>query len=133
MIFVDTSVWIDFFRGRSAALVEAMHVVLDEEEVGMAAPVRVELLSGASLPEQRRLKRLLSAFPTFRPSDDTWERIETWLERAAQAGQRFAAADLLIAAIVAEQSAQLWSLDRDFTRMEALGFVRRYVPGRIAT
>jgi hypothetical protein len=128
MIFVDTSVWVAFFRGRDARVVKAMRAVLDEEEVAIAAPVRVELLSGASLADQRRLKRLLSAFATYRPNDTTWQSLEVWIERATRAGQRFAAADLLIAALAAEQEAPIWSLDADFSRMATLGFVRRFEP-----
>jgi predicted nucleic acid-binding protein len=126
VIFVDTSVWVAFLRGRDAALVERVRTVLDDEEVALAAPVRVEILAGASRRDRPRLARLLEAFGLFAPTEATWDLIEAWIERAVRAGHRFGAMDLLIGAIAAEQDARIWSLDRDFERMERLGFVETY-------
>ena len=128
MIFIDTSVWVAFFRGRDAALVQRVQRVLDDEEVGLAGPVRIEILSGASRRDLPKLARLLQAFPLFLPKETTWSLVERWLEEAVSAGQRFGAMDLLIGAIAAEERARLWSLDRDFERMERLGLVQRF-PG----
>lgn len=128
MIFVDTSVWVTFLRGRDATLVEQMRAVLDSEEVGLAAPVRIEILSGAARRDLPRLRRLLGTFALFVPTEDTWQLVEDWLDRAARSSQRFGVMDLLIGALAAEQHAALWSLDRDFERMARLGLVGRYAP-----
>lgn len=123
MIFVDTSVWVDALRsGKSAA---ALHLgaLLDSGEVALSAPVRVEILAGASNRDHVPLRRVLSALPVFFPTEQTWLRIDNWLERARAAGERFGFADLLIAAIAADQHAPIWSLDSDFTRMASIGLV----------
>jgi len=128
MIFVDTSVWVEFLRGRDATLVEQMRALLDSEEVGLAAPVRIEILSGAARRHLPRLRRLLGTFALFVPTSDTWQLVDGWLDRAARSSQRFGVMDLLIGALAAEQHAALWSLDRDFERMERLGLLGRYDP-----
>ena len=50
--------------------------------------------------------------------------MEGRIERAVSAGRRFGAADLLIAAVAAENGLSVWSLDGDFAEMTKPGFVR---------
>jgi predicted nucleic acid-binding protein len=124
LIFVDTSVWVDALRGKKRSVVEKLGSLLDEERVALAAPVRLELLSGASRSNLAKLRRVLSALPLYFPSDLTWQTLETWVERAVSEGERFGVGDLLIAAIAAEHAGSVWSHDSDFRRMARLDLVR---------
>lgn len=131
MIFVDTSVWVAAFRSATGVEAENLRRLLDLDVVALAAPVRVEILAGASVADRARLRRLLSAIPTFYPTAATWERIESCLDRAAAGGaggQCFGFADLLIGALAAEHGGGLWSLDSDFRRMAGLGLVELFAP-----
>ena len=128
MIFVDTSVWVAAFRSASCPEAEHLKELLDADRVALAAPVRIEILAGSSVQERPRLRRLLSALPTFYPSEATWERIEAWVDAAGRAGETFGFADLLIGALAREQDGAIWALDSDFRRMAALGLVERHDP-----
>jgi predicted nucleic acid-binding protein len=126
VILVDSSVWIQALRRGSSA--EALHLkaLLDADQVALCGPVRIELLTGASAAELPRLRRVLSALPLHLPTPGIWRSLESWVERAARAGERFGVADLLIAGIAAENELEIWSLDADFNRLARLGFIRTH-------
>ena len=63
---------------------------------------------------------------TLRPTEETWNLIESWIPKAADAGQRFALADLMIGALTSEIDGLVWSLDADFERLAKLRLVSLY-------
>jgi len=128
VIFVDTSVWISAFRSASGAEATHLREILDADLVALAAPVRIEVLVGASLQDRPRLRRLFSALPTFFPDGETWKLIDSWLDKASRAGEQFGFADLLIGALAAQQGSAVWSLDSDFPRMAACGLLQVHYP-----
>ena len=130
MICADTSVWIEALRDRDSEEGRLLDRLLDDDEVALPVPVRLELLGGVSRAQEPRLRRALSGLPVLLPTEVTWERMDRWVRVAAARGHRFGIGDLLIAAIAAEHGTLLWSLDRDFVRMEGLGFIQTYAAER---
>jgi predicted nucleic acid-binding protein len=128
VILVDTSVWVVSFRVATGPEADHLRELIDRDAVALAAPVRVEILAGASLRDLSRLRRVLSALPLFFPGHETWQRVDDLLDRAAAAGDHFGFADLLIGAMSAEHRCPIWSLDSDFARMARLGLLERYSP-----
>ncbi|MFN0064431.1 MAG: PIN domain-containing protein [Myxococcaceae bacterium] len=126
MIFPDTSVWVAAFRRRDSTEAMRLATLMDESHVALSTPVRVEILSGCSSRELPRMQRLLSSFPLFAPSQDTWGLLERWLSKTTAAGERFGLVDLLIAAIAAERGGLVWSLDSAFARLAKLRLVKPY-------
>jgi predicted nucleic acid-binding protein len=126
VIVVDTSVWVDVLRRPASRRAATFHSLLDADEVALALPVRVELMSGVATHHRRPLRRALSALPVVMPTDETWRLIEGWVEPAAERGVRFSVTDLLIAALAHELTALVWSIDSDFASMAGLGFVQLY-------
>jgi predicted nucleic acid-binding protein len=131
VIVVDTSVWVAALRDAASSQAKVLQQLLDADEVAIAIPVRIELLSGASRRDRPRLRRALSALPLLYPTDDTWTMLDRWLDRAGEAGERFGFGDLLIGALAVESGALMWSLDADFARMERLKLVEVYEPSEL--
>lgn len=128
MIVVDTSVWVAALRDRTCFEAQALQPLLDEDEVLLPIPVKVELLSGTSKRHRDTLRKGLEALPVAYPTDETWRAMVAWTEQTSAAGVAFGVGDLLIAAIANEQGALLWSLDSAFDRMSRLRLVTRYEP-----
>jgi predicted nucleic acid-binding protein len=126
MIIVDTSVWVEAFRNPSAPAASALTQLIDADEACLALPVRLEVSAGLRRELRPAVRRALTALPVVVPTEGTWQTVERWIDIAADAGQRFAIIDLLIAALAHELTGLVWSLDRDFERMSDLGFVRLY-------
>lgn len=124
MIVVDTSVWI---AARLQPMVAAaLRQLLDADEVALALPVRLELLAGLATHQRAAFKRGMSGIPLIYPTEDTWREMVPVIERAAEMGERFGLADLLIGSLANEIGGLVWSLDTDFERMERLGLVSLY-------
>lgn len=124
MVVVDTSVWVAVLRSRNALEAPALSALVDGDDVIVPVFVRLELLAGCPTKDRRDLRRRLAALTAAYPDDDTWALVDSWLDRASAAGLRFGVGDLLIAALASERGALVWSLDRDFERMEKLGLVK---------
>lgn len=127
MIVVDTSVWIA--AGRKRYIADELQQLIEADEVSLALPVRLELWAGVPKPQRKQFVRQFAAVPQLHPTEETWRQLPAWIEQATEAGERFTISDLLIASLTAEIGGLLWSLDKDFDRMAALGFVSLY-PGR---
>jgi predicted nucleic acid-binding protein len=127
VIVVDSSVWIEGFRGNPLVSLELGRLI-ELDLVALVSPVRLELLSGSSKGDTVKLRRLLSALPTYVPTITTWKQVESWVALAAKAGHRFGIMDLLIAATAQENSAAVWSLDEDFERMAKLRLLKLHRP-----
>src|SRR5262245_63338011 len=89
VICVDTSVWVAAFRRGAGAEARQLRELLDEDQVALAVPVKLEILSGASRSDRQRLRQVLSGLPALVPDDQTWLRIDQWIDRAGDAGERF--------------------------------------------
>ena len=126
MIVVDTSVWVDVSRRPTSERARVFQGLVDADEVAVALPVRIELMSGVARKYRNQFRRALAALPVLRPTPETWALLESWIEPASDKGLRFSLPDLMIAALARELEALVWSLDADFTAMEKLGLVRLY-------
>jgi predicted nucleic acid-binding protein len=126
VIVIDTSVWIAATREPTSELATILDGLIDADQASLALPVRLELLSGLGARDRGILRRGMAALPVAVPTESTWNTVERWIESAGDVGQRFALIDLLIGALSDELTALVWSLDRDFERMAALGFVHLY-------
>ncbi len=126
MIVVDTSVWISALRGPNGAHATTLRSLLDADEVVLPVSVRSELLMGVSGTTRKHLSERLSALTLLYTTDETWRTLDSWTDRAARSGHLFSLGDLIVGILAADINARVWSLDKDFARMEKLKLVQLY-------
>jgi predicted nucleic acid-binding protein len=119
-------VWISALRDPHAAEAGVLRGLLDADEVALPILVRSELLMGVSGATRKHLTDRLSALSVLYPTDETWLTLDSWTERASRSGHTFSVVDLMVGILASDVGALVWSLDKDFERLEKLKLVRLY-------
>lgn len=115
MILADTSVWIDFFRGRPST--RALEGLLSDVQVATHPWVLGELSLGFLGPRRPIILKDLGRLPEFsaHPADELVEFIEK--QRLAGSGLSWVDVQLLYCCLL--EDARLWTHDRGLASMAA--------------
>lgn len=113
-VLVDSSAWVDFFRGRADA-VRRLDALLADDRAATTGVIAAEVVSAArTRSEFDELRALFAALPQARPPDDLWDRVAESRFALARQGVRAHHVDLAIAVTAAASGHQLLTRDRDF-------------------
>ncbi|HEY5373300.1 MAG TPA: PIN domain-containing protein [Polyangiaceae bacterium] len=126
-LFVDTSVWVEFFRGVPLpSLEEALHDGL----VVLAPIVAAELLSAPlSKTERRSLGALLRDLPLHPTPLDHWLAVGMLRAQLSKKGLSISTPDAHVAECAIEAGAALWSNDAIFLRVAKASPLRLFKAG----
>ena len=114
-LVVDTSVWIDFFGGRSVPLLED---ALALGSVVLSPVVLAELVSGARKEADRAtLVDLLEDLPLHETPRDHWVRVGDLRRGLARQGLAVSTPDAHVAQCALDRDAPLLSSDAVFSRI----------------
>ena len=118
MILVDTSVWIDFLRGRDSVHHRILHNLIEnEEDLCLTGIIVTEILQGIKDEKaNEETKQYLLEFPIYHPSGiDTYIEAANIYKRCARKGKTVRkTVDCLIAAVTIENDLTLFHHDADF-------------------
>jgi predicted nucleic acid-binding protein len=120
MILVDTSAWIEFFRGREpvAGVVDDL---LAADEVALCGPIVTELRRGLRAAERSRVVPLLGACHLLPQPAALWEEAGELGFAIARRGATVKSLDLLIAVYALSHAVPLLTTDRDFAVLQKAG------------
>jgi predicted nucleic acid-binding protein len=121
VIVVDTSVWIDVFRGAESPVVSrCIELIEDGAPIALTDVILTEILQGVQSEREARLvERHMRAFPILRlESLDDFSLAAQLYRRARRAGVTIGKTiDCLIAAPCIRTGASLFHADADFDRL----------------
>jgi predicted nucleic acid-binding protein len=119
-VLIDTSAWIDFFRGTREA-VRHIDPLIADDRAGINGVVYAEVLSGArDRPHFMRLRRTFRALGWVEEPAGIWDQVAEARFALARTGFQAAIADLLIAISALQAGHSLLARDRDFERIRAI-------------
>jgi predicted nucleic acid-binding protein len=118
-LLIDTSAWIDFFRGRQSAVTDMVQLALQLGLARLCGPVKAELLQGAKgRLEKQRLGLIFEAVENLDTDEADWETAGANLQALRESGVTLPLTDALIAAIAIRHKAQVLTLDHHFSHLK---------------
>jgi predicted nucleic acid-binding protein len=125
-LVVDTTVWVEFFRGRSLPRLEQ---ALKDGDVVLPPIVAAELASAPlAARARRRLEEFLGDLPLHPTPLDHWFRVGGLQAAAARKGLTLSTPDAHVAQVAVDLGGLVWSEDAVFARLAAKSLVRRFLP-----
>jgi len=117
---VDTSVWIDFFKG-TPAVKALLGKLIAEDNVFTAGPILFELLQGVKSPEQRKqVKEAFLANHYLEIKPDDWEGAASLASDLRTKGITIPMTDILIAHLAITNNLEVISFDLHFDQIPGL-------------
>lgn len=115
MILVDSSVWVDAWRGRQRGLAATLTALIESGEAAMNPLIYTELLQGAlHARHQEEIATLLQPIALLPLPNMVWTESPRMYLRLRQQGLTLTTIDCLIATHVMLEHHDLWSLDKIF-------------------
>jgi predicted nucleic acid-binding protein len=124
VILVDTSVWVDYLRGRRTTATDLLRAAIGRgEELAITEPIAMELMAGADTPARVvALERLTTGLPVLgvEPALDFHAAAGMYL-LARQSGRTVRSlVDCLVAAVAIRRDVVLLHDDRDYESLAAV-------------
>ena len=124
MILVDSSVWIEYFKGNEQTL--ALNKLLDLNNICVNDLILAELLPSINHKKESVLKELLLTITKI-PLNINWNTIIYMQTQNLKNGiNKVGIADLIIAQNVIDNDLELYTLDRHFELMSELHAFRLF-------
>ena len=125
-VVVDTSVWVEYFRGSGA---DELQRLLDDGLVLVAPMVTAELLSAPlTTAERRELTELLTPLAHHPTPVTHWFAVGALRARLSKSGLTVSTPDAHVAQCAIEAGARLWSGNRVFARISRHADLRLFCP-----
>jgi len=113
VILVDTSAWVDFFRGKGR-LADAVEAVVLSGEAAICGPIVTEIRRGLRRDQRARVLAALQGCHLLEQPEDLWTLSGDLGALLSSRGLTVKTLDLLIATYAIAHGARLLTADSDF-------------------
>lgn len=117
-IMVDTSVWIEYFRGKLGHKEEMLERGLNQNLVFVTGPIVSELLQGVkSAKEYEMLGQCIDAIPYVNCEYGDWIKAGEMAFELRRKGITIPLSDIIIAAVAIRIGAKIYTRDQHFKKI----------------
>ena len=118
-LLIDTSAWIDFFRGKQSGVTDTVQLALQLGLARLCGPVKAELLQGVKTKkEKQQLGVVFDAVENLDTLEVDWETAGSSLQALRENGITLPLTDALIATIATRHKALVLTLDHHFSHLK---------------
>ena len=123
-VVVDTSLWVEFFRG-STPLSSAVERLILEEQAVTTGLILAELLQGVKKEsEAQKIIEVFDGLPTAEITTPIWRSAGRTGAALRRKGVTLPLSDLAIAALAVEHGLLVFTLDKHFDQIQDIRFYR---------
>ncbi|RPJ80377.1 MAG: PIN domain-containing protein [Deltaproteobacteria bacterium] len=119
-VLADTSVWIDALKGKTAAIVSHMQLLLNEDRILICGPVLYEIKRGLCPAEREKILPLFDALTRLSFEENMWEAAGDLDASLRGKGITIPPMDVLIATLCLRHGVFLFTLDEHFHSVPGL-------------
>ena len=123
-VLVDTSVWIDVFRGKTPDILTLMQKLLIDDLVVTCGPVIFEINRGLRLQERKKILSLFDALIRLSFDETVWSTAADLDASLRKKGITIPPMDILIANVCLHHKVLLFTLDEHFRSIPGLKLFR---------
>ena len=118
-VLIDTSVWIDYLKGKNEELLERADRFLTYSAVYVPKVVIAELIQGAkSEKEVSVIESFVEAFNIIDQTENTWLKAGKLSFSMKRKGVHIGLVDCYISVLASEHDCKIFSLDEHFTTIK---------------
>jgi predicted nucleic acid-binding protein len=125
---LDTSVWIDAFRGKTPHVVAATQALLNDDRIVICGPVIFEIKRGLRPADRKNLLPLFDALIRLSVDEVVWDSAGDLDVRLRKKGITIPPMDVIIAQICLHHKVSLFTLDEHFRSISELKFFEPSTP-----
>ena len=123
-VLLDTSVWIDAFRGKTPHIVAVTQALLNDDRILICGPVIFEIKRGLRPSDRKKILPLLDALIRLSVDETVWDAAGDLDASLRKKGITIPPMDVIIAQVCLHHKVSLFTLDQHFNSIPQLKFFK---------
>ena len=127
-VLLDTSVWIDAFRGKTPQIVAVAQALLKDDRIVVCGPVIFEIKQGLRPPDRKKILPLLDALIRLAVDETLYDAAGDLDASLRKKGITIPPMNVIIAQVCLHHKVSLFTLDEHFSSIPKLKFFKPRTP-----